>query len=77
MIFFQPHNNLYYVTCSNLIVSTLMAIMDTVEDNNIQLGCMVDVKHHISWKVNLQNAYTYDEDLVSFIKDRMLSPNAL
>ena len=38
---------------------------------------MVDVKHHISWKVNLQNAYTYDEDLVSFIKDRMLSPNAL
>ena len=38
---------------------------------------MVDVKHHISWIVNLQNAYTYDEDLVSFIKDRMLSPNAL
>ena len=38
---------------------------------------MVDVKHHISWKVNLQNAYTYDEDLVSFIKDRMLFPNAL
>ena len=38
---------------------------------------MVDVKHHISWKVNLQNAYTYDEDLVSFIKDRMLFPNFL
>ena len=30
--FFEPHNNLYYVTCSNLIVSTLMAIMGTVED---------------------------------------------
>ena len=42
-----------------------MAIMDTAEDNNIQLGCMVDVKLHISWKVNLQTAYTYDEDLVS------------
>ena len=26
---------------------------------------MVDVKLHISWKVNLQTAYTYDEDLVS------------
>ena len=58
VIFFQPHNNLYYVTCSNLIVSTLMAIMDTAEENNIQLGCMVDVKLHISWKVNLQTAYT-------------------
>ena len=34
VIFFQPHNNLYYVTCSNIIVSTLMAIMDTAEDNN-------------------------------------------
>ena len=43
----------------------------------IQLGCMVDVKHHISWKVNLQTAYTYDEDLVSFKEDRVLSPNAL
>ena len=32
VIFFQPHNNLYYVTCSNLIVFTLMAIMGTVED---------------------------------------------
>ena len=31
VIFFQPYN-FYYVTCSNLIVSTLMAIMDTVED---------------------------------------------
>ena len=29
----------------------------------IPLGCMVDVKLHISWKVNLQTAYTYDEDL--------------
>ena len=38
---------------------------------------MVDVKHHISWKVNSQTANTYDEDLVSFIKDRVLSPNAL
>ena len=38
---------------------------------------MIDVKHHISWKVNLQTAYTYDEDLVSFIKDRVLSPSAL
>ena len=73
-------------TCINLIVSTLMAIMDTVEDKftvniwdyaKIQLGCMVDIKHHISWKVNLQPASTYDEDLVSFIKDRVLSPNAL
>ena len=63
-----------------------MAIMDTVEDvfivnvwdyAKIQLGCMVDVKHRISWKVNLQTAYTYDEDLVSFKKDRVLSPNAL
>ena len=35
----------------------------------IQRGCMIDVKHRISWKVNLQTAYTYDEDLVSFIKD--------
>ena len=32
VIFSQPQNNLYYVTCSNLIVSTQMAIMDTVED---------------------------------------------
>ena len=32
VIFFQPHNNLYYVTCRNLIVFTLMAIMGTVED---------------------------------------------
>ena len=38
---------------------------------------MVDVKYHISWKVNSQTANTYDEDLVSFIKDRVLSPNAL
>ena len=38
---------------------------------------MIYVKHHISWKVNLQTAYTYDEDLVSFIKDRVLSPNDL
>ena len=38
---------------------------------------MVDVKHHISWKVNLQTTSTYHEDLVSFIKDRVLSPNAL
>lgn len=35
---------------------------------------MVDVKHHISWKVNSQTVDTYDEDLVSFIKDRVLSP---
>ena len=40
-----------------------MAIMDTAEDNNIQLGCMVDVKLHISWKVN--KLLTHDEDLVS------------
>ena len=32
LVIFQPHNNLYNVTCSNLIVSTLMAIMDTLED---------------------------------------------
>ena len=32
VISFQPHNNLYYVTGSNLIVFTLMAIMGTVED---------------------------------------------
>ena len=63
--------------------------MDTVEDlfivnvwnyAKISLGCMVDVKHHISWKVNVQTAYTYDEDLVSlvsFINDRVLSLNAL
>ena len=35
---------------------------------------VVDVKHHISWKVNSQTANTYDEDLVSFIKDGVLSP---
>ena len=34
---------------------------------------MVDVKHHISWKVNSQTANMYDEDLVSFIMDRVLS----
>ena len=38
---------------------------------------MVDVKYHISWEVNSQTANSYDEDLVSFIKDRVLSPNAL
>ena len=38
---------------------------------------MVDVKYHIIWKVNSQTANTYDEDLVSFIKDRGLSPHAL
>ena len=38
---------------------------------------MADAKHHLSWKVNLQTAYTYDEDQFSFIKDRMLPPNAL
>ena len=32
VIFLQPHNNFYYVTCSNLIVSTMMAIMDIGED---------------------------------------------
>ena len=30
------------------------------------LGCIVDVKLHISWKVNLDTTYKYDEDLVSF-----------
>ena len=35
----------------------------------------MDVKHHISLKVNLQTAYTYDEDLVSFLKDGLLSSN--
>ena len=38
---------------------------------------MVDIKYHISWKVNSPTANTYDEDLVSLIKDRVLSPNAL
>ena len=38
---------------------------------------MVDVKYHISWEVNSPTANSYDEDLVSFIKDRVLSPNAL
>ena len=33
---------------------------------------MVDVKHHISWKVNSQTANTYGEDLISFIKDKVL-----
>ena len=32
VIFLQPHDNLYYVTSSNLIVSTMMVIMDTAED---------------------------------------------
>ena len=31
VIFFQPHN-FYYLTCGKFIMSTLMAIMDTVED---------------------------------------------
>ena len=32
----------------------------------IQLGCMVYVKLHISWKGNLPTVYTYDEDQVSY-----------
>ena len=35
-------------------------------DAKIPLGCKVDVELHISWKVNLQTAYAYDEDLVSY-----------
>ena len=38
---------------------------------------MVDAKHHTSWKVNLQTTYAYGEDLVSFIKDKLLPPSAL
>ena len=38
---------------------------------------MVDVKHCISWKVNSQTANTYDEDLVSFIKERGALSHAL
>ena len=38
---------------------------------------MVDVEYDISWKVNSQTANTYDEGLVSLIKDRVLFPNAL
>ena len=70
----------------NLIVSTMMAIMVQWK-TCIHCKCMglrknstsgmVDVKYQISWKVNSQTASTYDEDLVSFIKDRVLSPNAL
>ena len=35
---------------------------------------MVDVKLHISWKVNLQTAYTYDEDLGPVVR-RLISAN--
>ena len=34
---------------------------------------MVDVKHHTYWKVNSQTANSYDEDPVSFTKDKVLS----
>ena len=86
MIFFQPHNNLYYVTCSSLIVSTLMAILciqwktcihcKCMGYAKIQLGCNVDVKLHISSKVNLQ-LLTHMMKFWSVIKDRVLALNAL
>ena len=74
------------VTCNNLSVyndgyygysGRYVFVVNVWDYVKIQLGRVVDVKHHISWKVNLPTAYTYDEDLVSFIKDRVLSPNAL
>ena len=56
-------------------VSTLMAIMDTVED--MYSLYMYGTTQLLTWKVNLQTAYMYNEDLVSFLKDRVLFPNAL
>ena len=56
-------------------VSTLMAIMDTVED--MYSLYMYGTTQLLTWKVNLQMAYMYNEDLVSFWKDRVLFPNAL
>ena len=44
-------------------VSTLMAIMDTVED--MYSLYMYGTTQLLTWKVNLQTAYMYDEDLVS------------